>query len=375
MGKLRGERLTPSPEVHLLVPGSLAQRTGGYIYDARMATGLRALGWRVMVHELEGSFPLPDDRARESVEKTLSTIPDGTGVIVDGLALPGLAQSSPSPGHRLRLLALVHHLTSDETGLKKHDINELYSAEITAIESCQGVIVTSKFTARRLGSLGIPPESIRTVVPGTDPVAWGTDVAARAVNELLCVGSVTRRKGQDVLIRALARLSQRPWSCVIAGSVTRDAPFAEAVRRASREAGVAQRVRFTGELDRSQLELLYRRSSVFVLPSYYEGFGMAITEALSWGLPVVATTAGAIPDTLPGNAGILVPPGNDEALAEAIDRLLDEPAPGPGDAPVESPVRLEMSAEARRHGAELPDWNRQVERFGEAILSLLPKPS
>ena len=76
---------------------------------------------------------------------------------------------------------------------------------------------------------------------------------------------------------------------------------------------MGERVEFVGECDEAALNALYDESSVFVLPSYFEGYGMVLTEALARGLPIVSTTAGAIPDTVPPEAGVLVAPGDEEA--------------------------------------------------------------
>ena len=100
-------------------------------------------------------------------------------------------------------------------------------------------------------------------------------------------------------------------------------------------------------------------ASLFVLPSHYEGYGMAYAEALARGIPVVGTTGGAIPDTVPGYAGVLVPPGDVDALTEALEGLLV------------APDRRETLAEgARMYARELPSWGDQAGRFLEAVSDL-----
>src|SRR5205814_2296438 len=101
-----------------------------------------------------------------------------------------------------------------------------------------------------------------------------------------------------------------------------------------------------------------------VLPSYYEGYGMALTEALARGLPVVSTTGGAVPFTVPGAAGILLPPGDEAALADALGHLLAGPA---GTA-----RRAKLASAAREHALKLPSWDRAAGTFAKAVLELAP---
>ena len=184
------------------------------------------------------------------------------------------------------------------------------------------------------------------------------------------------RKGQDILVRALTTLKDESWSCVCAGSLDRDPGFADEVRRLTEEAGLSERINFLGECNETRLEELYDGSSVFVLPSHFEGFGMALSEALGRGLPVISTTGGAIPHTVPPDAGILVPPADNESLADAIAQLLgaprddhrDDHSPG-------NERRVELAAAARRHAATLPDWDHQARVFADAVLSLTADPS
>ena len=167
-----------------------------------------------------------------------------------------------------------------------------------------------------------------------------------------------------MLVPALARLGDIGWRCVCAGSLDRAPAYAATIAAAVRDAGLGNRVRLVGECAADALDRLYDGSSVFVLPSHYEGYGMVLTEALARGLPVVATTGGAIPHTVPAAAGILVPPGDDGALADALRALLTEPSG--------ARRRAEMGEAARRHSAGLPGWEQAAMCFAAATLALAP---
>ena len=89
-----------------------------------------------------------------------------------------------------------------------------------------------------------------------------------------------------------------------------------------------ERVTLVGERAEADVAPFYDRADVFVLASYHEGYGMVLTEALARGLPVIATRAGATPDTVPDDAGLLVPPGDPAALPRPRVTL---PRPDSGD--------------------------------------------
>ena len=345
--------------LHLVVPGPLEQRTGGYIYDSRICAGLRRMGWSVQVHELAGRFPGPDREAEQALEHTLRQLPDGSVVVIDGLALGGLPLPAEAHGGRLVLIGLVHHPLSEETALPPPRAAELRDLEQRALAACQAVIVTSPFTAALLQPWLQASTPVRVVIPGTEP-AQGVHAPVSATPPLLlCVGSMVPRKGQDLLVQALGRLPDRAWECVLAGSTERDPAFVQAVRADARRLGIADRVRFAGESSTEELEALYRSASLFALPSWYEGYGMAFTEAMAHGLPIVATTGGAIPHTVPSQAALLIPPGDVDALAAAFARLLDEPG-----------LRQGLAEGALTHARTLPDWNQASSAFAAAVNEL-----
>ena len=348
--------------LHVLAPGPLGQRTGGYIYDARMVQGLRERGWHVEFHSLRGDFPLPNDGACRNLARALAGIPDGSRVILDGLTLGVCPDVLSKHRERLSLVALVHHPLSDETGLSADMRDLLMRHEKQSLSAVAGVVVTSGFTADTLKRFGVSSERVRVVTPGVDKAGFAEGPASDAPPELLVVGAVIPRKGHDILVRALASLTQYRWHCVCAGSLVRDRSYAERVVRSIENSELVGRVEFVGECDSTQLDRFYRRASVFVLPSYYEGYGMVLTEALARGLPIISTTGGAIPDTVPLETGLLVPPGNAVALSTAIRTFIN------GSEGVT--MRTRCVEAARRYATTMQTWESAVNQMENAITEL-----
>lgn len=347
--------MTPEP-LHLVAPGPLDQRTGGYLYDARIVAGLMAAGRPVEVHSVEGRFPDADTISLQNLDEALAAIDDGAVVVLDGLAMGPAPDVVRRHAARVALVALVHHPLADETGLEPADRERFFELERAALEHVRGVVVTSPYTLHRLQAFGVPSERVRAVPPGTNPAAPAEGPAEGDPPRMVCVGTVTPRKGHDVLVRALARLDDLEWRCDCAGSLTRAPEFVEGVLEAVQRLRLTERVRFLGEMEADALDEVYRGATLMVLPSHYEGYGMAFAEALARGLPVVGTTGGAIPYTVPEAAGVLVAPGDAEALADALRAL------------VEDRDRLDaMSRAALRHARDLPDWDRQAVAFADAV--------
>ena len=340
-----------------LVPGELSTRTGGYTYDRRIADGLRALGWQVDVQSLGPGFPWPDGAALARARRVVEALPDGALALVDGLAFGVLDELAHAHAGRLRWVALVHHPLALESGLGEAQRQSLHASERRALQAARAVIVTSPFTARNLvAEFGVAASHVRVVEPGTDEAPAARGSAPGEPLQLLCVATITPRKGHAVLVEALAGLKDRAWQLHCAGSLTMDPACSAALRQAIAAHRLQDRVLLHGEQDEAGLRRLYPTADAFVLPSYHEGYGMALAEAIAHGLPVVSTRAGAIADTVPEAAGTLVPPGDVPALRAALQRLLDDAA-----------WRTQLRNGALAARAALPTWPASSARFADAL--------
>lgn len=350
-------------DCHFLVPGALARPTGGSRYDRTIIAGLRAAGRSVWVDELPGRYPDADATARQAVATALSRLPSGQRVIVDGLVLGGLERVFARHAGRLRVDALIHHPIADETGIEADRARQWITDEARAIALAERVITTSAFTAQRLSALGIHDGGVHVVPPGCTP----RPLAAGSPGDtptLLCVASLTPRKAQHHLLNALSRLVDRPWHCRLVGTTDLNPDYAAAIAAQRDRLGLADRVELCGAIDHQQLDAAYRAADLFILPSVYEGFGMVISEAVAYGLPIVTTTGGALATTLPPGAGIAVPPDDVEALTTELADLLDRPE------------RRQALARGARHARnQLNDWDQSIADFIDILEEDPPCPS
>jgi glycosyltransferase involved in cell wall biosynthesis len=339
-----------------VVPGSLGQRTGGTRYDRRIIAELRKTGRPVRVVELPGSFPFCDRVATRAARTALVECPDGATVVIDGLALPALGPAIRAHRARLWPVALIHHPLARESGLSPADRQHLFETERDLLRQVARVIVTSPATARMLDEYDVGADRIETVIPGTDPAPVAARRESRTVR-LLCVASLIARKGHATLIAALAGCAALDWRLDCLGALDRDRAVTAQARALIRRQGLAERIGLHGEADDGALAKAYAAADVFVLASELEGYGMAFAEALAHGLPIVGSGAGAVRETVPAPAGLIVPVGDRAALSGALARVIANAA-----------LRATLAEGARAAARRLPDWPRAARNFAAALV-------
>ncbi|WP_017586758.1 glycosyltransferase family 4 protein [Nocardiopsis ganjiahuensis] len=379
----------------LFVVPEATSPSGGHTYDRRIAAALTDLGLPVRTVTVAGSWPRPDRNSANELSAVLAGAPDGSRVLVDGLVACGVPEAVLPHARRLRLAVLVHLPLADETGLAPDTARDLDARERAVLRGGVTVVATSEWAARRLaehhgltGAAADPgvagaaarTEAVRSeadsgvavVRPGVDPTptargsgfeavagagasggavgAGGTSAAGPPPGgaptgagddapRLVCVASLTPRKGHDLLLRALSELRDLPWTCVCAGPGTPPP-----------HPGLGDRVRFTGPVVGAELARVYDSADLLVLASRAETYGMVVTEALARGLPVVATEVGGVPEAL-GRAsdgrvpGLLVPAEDAVGLERALRSWLTDPA-----------LREELRGAARLRRGELSGW-------------------
>ena len=342
--------------VAFAVPGDLATPTGGYAYDRRMIAELKQLGWLVDLVDLGEGFPWPSNEVRSTAQTRLLAVPVDRTIVIDGLAFGVLPDIAALLRSRNPLIALVHHPLALESGLSVKQAAELHTDERTALTAASRVIVTSALTAKHLvADYAVPADRIDIARPGTDtaPMAHGSD---DGIVRLLSVGAVVPRKGFDVLVAALATLTDLPWRLTIVGDRSRDPKSAAQLDADIVRLKLGSRITVLGAVSSERLAELYASADLFALASRFEGYGMAYAEAIAYGLPVIGTTAGAIPETVPASAGMLVPPDDSHALAFGLRALIENPD-----------QRRRLTMGAREAAGRLPTWQESAKVFSHAL--------
>jgi glycosyltransferase involved in cell wall biosynthesis len=318
--------------LHFLVPAGFAERpSGGNVYDRRVQAGLVGLGHGMVTQEV--------------TQTSAPVVPDGGLVLVDSLVVSWWARVLLASS--ARIVPLVH--TAFET-----------PGERELLAACPAVVTTSGWSRRWLVECyGLDPARVHVAIPGVDMAdpAPGTD----AGGELLCVASVVAAKGHDLLLSALASLTDLDWRCTLVGSLDLDPDFVDELHKTAADTGLADRLVFAGALPHDDVHAAYAGADAVVLPSRGESYGMVVTEALAHGLPVLATSVGGVPEALGhgddgSTPGVLVRPDDAGALADGLRRWLEEPR---------RRERLRRSARQRR--LTLTTWSGTTAQVAGAL--------
>lgn len=334
------------------IPGDKDRRTGGFIYEARVLHELNALGCETAHLVLPDSFPAPTQADMDVTLNALRAVPREQPIILDGLVFgaidpEGLAQVQAP------VIAMIHHPLGLETGLPSARAQALLRNEAAALRHVAHVIVPSPETKRVLcADFGALPERITVAPPGFDRPKLHPQPENPPL--ILSVGLLAPRKGHDVLLSALAMIHDLPWRAEIVGK-THDGGYAAALRKQCGDLHLTPRVTFCGELGAKALDAKFNAASVFALATRYEGYGMVLSEAMLYGLPVVTCAVGAVPATV-GDAALLVPADTPPAFAAELRHLLTDPA--------HAKSASERSGQRARG---LPDWKDTARVFIKVI--------
>lgn len=368
--------LRATPPIVLAYPGPKDTVSGGYEYDRELCAGLRRLGLTVSEISFPSGFPFPDNETISTAIAQIEQQALGSVILLDGLAASSAPELCIAARNRGPLLLLIHHPLADEVGLTPDAASQFAILERKAIQQADWLVVTSDFTRGRLISdYGAPEAKIQVAEPGVmrgqnkclgAETGLNSDPGAETnlVYQLLCVGSITPRKGHLALFKALMLLDRHgrdkdaKWHLSCVGPLNADPDHSKVVQEAAKELG--ERVSFTGSLNREDLAAHYAKSDLLISAASFEGFGMAVAEAIAVGLPVIGFEGGALQTTHAGQAADLVANNDVEALSARLERFMHS-----------SDYRIALRDRARGAQEGLTDWDhtaRMVQRAYKAAL-------
>ena len=340
-------------DARFLIPGALDTPTGGYAYDRQILHHLQRRAFPLVPVELGGEWPSPTAKDIAICESLFHSFSEKTALLIDGLAFGAMPETLLKQA-KGPIIALCHHPLAYETGLDESRRRELHMSEKAALALARTVIVTSDATAGLLArDFGVPERNIVIALPGTRKMQrarGGGDIP-----HLVSIGSVSKRKNHDGLLEALRQIADLSWRLTIAGSVEDEGLMGSLVERTSAN-DWGDRIQFTGALPDDAIETLLMGADLFVMPSHYEGYGMALMEAVASGLPCVTTDAVPSARQVPAGAIKSVPSGDSEAFGAALRELL-----------INADARTNMSALAWDARSKLPDWETAADCVAAAI--------
>lgn len=346
-------------KIGLLIYGSLDIVTGGFLYDRLLVEYLESQGDRVEVI----SLPWPAygrgllDNFSPAFSRGFKNL-DCEILLQDGLIHPSFFRLNRRLRRRLQcpIIALVYHLRANEAHPPWRQrfyrwVEEQY------LQTVDGFVCISRSLQGDVEKLAGKSRPLMVAHPGGDRLPGSISqerIAARALApgplEIVFIGNLIPRKELHTLLKALAALPRAGWRLTVAGSLTMDAAYVEAIRRQMEQEGLTSKVDLVGILDGAELAALLARSHLLAVPSSYEAFGIVYLEGMSFGLPAIASTAGGAREIIRhGRDGVLVAPGDTAALAGHLERLM-----------LDRGLLLQMSLAAKENFARHPTWEESL---------------
>lgn len=343
----------------LVIYDSLDSLSGGYLYDRKLVSSLVADGVQVELYSIANNGYTKNllHNIDPAWTRRLRTAPVDV-MLQDELNHPSLVALN----YRLKkqipypTVAVVHHLRGSESHPAL--LVKLYRwIERLYVNSVDGFIFNSRTTQASVEALLRTPKPAIVAYPAADhlpgPAMDMAEVTARAhlpgPLRILFVGNVIPRKGLHTLLAALRALDSIDWHLTVAGRLDAAPAYVAQLRQQAGQLALRDHVAWLGPVSDEALAGLYRQHHLLAVPSY-EGFGIVYLEAMRFGLPVLATTAGAAHEIVThGHNGFLVAPGAAVPIASAIEQLA-----------YDRQLLLAMSMAALRRYQQHPSWEASM---------------
>jgi glycosyltransferase involved in cell wall biosynthesis len=336
--------------------GDTGRKTGGYLYNGRVISGLRQRGFEIEEVVAGGASPEEQRTAALRLESAFDPLRFDT-IVVDALARIAVSKHLDLWLSWRPVVALVHELPSVAGGWSRHETVASERNYEEPLLRADRLVAVSDHGRKVLLGRGISPRRIHVVPPGFDgvPVSGGSHVQSDGPVRALCVAQWIERKGILPLVEAWTLRERKGAVLELIGETDADPGYAVLVRAAI-EAAPRGSIVVSGCVDEASLGASYASADLFVLPSRYEGYGIVYAEALARGLPIIACDTGPVPDLVGREAAVLVQPDDREDLSAALDLLLGDPT-----------LRMGMSAAASRRASRLPRWEDTVAGFEQVL--------
>jgi len=362
---------------------TLPPKTGGEIYDTHLYRHAESQGWRINYLSVQKLR----EEARARVSRPFGWLPSQFVSLLTAVALlrelrtlRGLVVQDQEYSvallaanllmllfRRGTIVTIVHHIPGYDSSAPESGQKRVYrwKNKVALWPSAQFITV-SAYSKRELISLGLDPNRITILSPGVDRAGLEIFPKTHPADEvhLVTLGSISPRKGTIYLAEAFVKMARPNVHLHLIGSTTVDADYCELVRdMLKREGGeAAHRIHFHGRLEQNEANKLLSEADIFAMPSLQEGFGIALLEAMHYGLPIVTTNITAQPELVEeGVNGLLVPPADAPALATALQTLVDHPE-----------RRRTLGENGRQRLAGRYDWETTCLKFEEQMRGLCP---
>ncbi|MEB3217800.1 MAG: glycosyltransferase family 4 protein [Nostocales cyanobacterium 94392] len=352
--------------------GAKPPQTGGELYNYQLSQYLEKLGWEqeyVSLHEKRhflrlGKIPIIGDILASLIFAIF--LFKYKGILVEDhyfskyLLLTNFIQRVFRKGKIVVLVHLFYGYKSNDKFVIRRLINKYI--EQFRLSFADLIVTSSEYSKSEIVSVGINPESVHVLSPGLDREKFQLPQERKLFEnkdskKILCVGNYVPRKGIVYLIEAFAQIERQDFTLHLVGNRKNNSSYYNQLNNAVNKLNLTDCVVFHDGADQDNIKQLYASSDIFVLPSFQETFGIVFLEAMHYGLPIITTNVTAMPELVEdGKNGLLVPPGDSQALAQAISKLIENPD-----------LIEQMGAAGRKKVANYYYWEQTCSRFAAII--------
>lgn len=285
--------------------------TGGTKYDFKIVSELKKKMFKVNV--------IPYEYKKHNKLKLLLkvfNIPDNSIICIDALLAPFMKNVIPILNKKFEIIFLIHHPTSQENANNPMILINNYFAERITYSHSHKLIVVSSYIEKQTKKFLSNRKKIFTVNPGIDNIFF-KQKHKKNRNNVICIGNIIERKGYDVLIEAMSKIPGN-WKLFIIGNYNVDEKYFSSLKKKICEYNLGDKIQFLGTLKQKKLISYMKKSKIFVSPTYFEGFGIALLESAIFGLKVITSDLPVLRDTLKSQNVDYITPGNVNEFAKSI---------------------------------------------------------
>lgn len=313
----------------MLLPNAFPAKTGGERYDKEMMLYLKQKGYSV--HYVTQYTPPFFIRYGLTTSPYLiyhlDLSPNPTIIVEDSAPHKRylLANLFLKCFTNIKIVVIMHH---PNFPFRKYKIFRFLDGLLQKIQLylADHIVTNSEYTKKQILDMGISGDKTTIISPAVDYT--NKEFTEKDLNDpanILYLGYLTPRKGLIYLLKALSELKDYNWRLIIAGEESYFPLYVKACKKYIESVSIEDRIEFLGHINRDRIDELFHITDIFILPSSHESYGMVIKEAASYGIPIITTNVGAIPEIVEHEeSALLIPPKDHTAIKKAIIRLLDD---------------------------------------------------
>ena len=345
--------------LHFLIAGNIDSLICRSIYNKRVIEGLRKKKHHVEVHNLNDDFPFPSEGSLENCNLIIRSIPKHDSIIIDSQVL-GTIPSFLKEIHTTNpIIGLIHLPLSVDPNLTTYQRTMVTDHEKESFGYVKKFIASSEYTAEILLNFGLDDQKIDTVIPGLDKFPLKKEYSEKPFH-LLSISNLCRNKDHSILLRALSALKDKDWILDCYGNLDMDREYLSDFQAMIRHNHLQHKILIHGTINGEALSEAYLKADLFVHPSDFEVYGMALTEALAHGIPVVASTGGGICRTVPARMGQFFKPGDIYGLQSILEELFENQV-----------IYKKLYTQASTYHEQAQSWEKSVQLFEEALKEIV----